>query len=505
VRRSRRDDVPEGLDRALWSRALRSRAIRVEIVLLALFAAFHGPGAAVGAEWLAYRLIYPGSSADHVAVSIEVPEGMSAREFLMPRAIPMGYSEQPYADFVSDVRAFGAGGEPIAVERGQGPRWRIATETSPLASLSYEVDIRAMERGIHDASATSKVRHDYLGILGYSVFGYLEGLEDRSIRLTLEGPESWPLFSTLQPRAEPGTGRAATSAADFYALADSQVVMGPALEVLRVGAEPPLFVAGFAEAPWDIALTGRLGREALDALIDYFGEAPFDHFTMVVEILQPVSPEHEYGFSMEHLDSATFFLGPQGALTDASPPSQWQRNRYNYAHHIGHAWIPKRCAGPGYFPFEWEFTPVLDTIWFSEGFGQYAAGVALAERLDDGEEFLELLLDRRFRDSLAAAPRSIRRMTTVELSRVASTRYGADFRLGRNVFSRGALMAAEMDAHIRAQTGGARSLKDALRYLLAWARENGTTFPEEELPRLLQEGSGVDVSEIHARWLAPRE
>ena len=130
--------------------------------------------------------------------------------------------------------------------------------------------------------------------------------------------------------------------------------------------------------------------------------------------------------------------------------------------------------------------------------------MALAERMEGGQEFLRLLLDGRFRRSLANAPLSIRSMTTVELSRVASTRYGSDFRLGRSVFSRGALMAAEMDEYIQQQTDGAKSLKDALRYLLDWTQQNGVIFPEEELPRLLQEGTGVDVSAIHARWLAPQ-
>jgi predicted metalloprotease with PDZ domain len=461
--------------------------------------------AADATEPLAYRLTYPGSSPGHVEVSIAVPGGTPPGEFLMPRAVPMGYSEQPWAKFVSGVRALGVSGETLTVERGLGPRWSITgDEGSMLASISYEVDVSAMELEIVEASDASKVREEYVGLLGYSVFGYLEGLEDRGIEMTLAGPEDWPLFTTLQPQAEPGTGEVTAQAADFYDLADSQVAMGPALEVLRLGDSPPLFVAGYAEAPWDIGITAELGREALAALVAYFGDVPFDHFTMVVETLQPVSPEHEYGFSMEHLDSATFFLGPEGALTEDSTPRQRRRNLYNYAHHIAHAWIPKRCAGSGYFPFEWEFAPVLDSIWFSEGFGQYAAGVALAERTEDSEAFLETLLERRFRDSLATAPASIRRMSTVELSRVASTRYGSDFRLGRNVFSRGALMAAEMDAHIREQTDGARSLKDGLRHLMAWTKKNGTVLPEGELTRLLEAGTGVDVSAIHARWLAPQ-
>lgn len=472
-------------------------------VTIALLAGLCGAAAAAESGALSYRLTYHGSSTDRIKVEIELPTGTSASAFLMPRAVPMGYAEQPWAEFLSAVRAFGADGEVIDVERGLGPRWAAVDEgAAALVRVTYEVDVREMERRILEASDTSKLRDDYLGLLGYSVFGYFEGLEHLPIRLTLEGPADWPLFTTLEPRAEPGTKSVVVTAADFYELADSQIAMGPALEVLRLGDAPPLFVAGYAEAPWDIGLTGMLGRQALDALIAYFGDAPFERFSMMVEILQPLTTEHEYGFSMEHLDSATFFLGPQGALTEDSSERQRTRNLYNYAHHIAHAWIPKRCAGPDYFPFDWEFAPVLDTIWFSEGFGQYVAGVALAKQHEDGEAYLERLLDFRFRNSLETSPPSIRRMTTTELSRVASTRYGSDFRLGRSIFSRGALMAAEMDALIRTETNGAKSLQDALRHLLAWCDENGPTVPARDLLRLLEEGSGVELGDIQARWLA---
>ena len=234
---------------------MRALTVRVTVVLLALLFGLVGPGWAAADDPLLYRLTYPGSTSDRVRVSLEVPEGTDSRVFLMPRAVPMGYSEQPYDAFVSEVRALGLDGEPFEVGRGEGPRWHIAADESmSLASVSYEVDLRAMEMGILSASDASKVRTDYVGILGYSVFGYLEGQENRSIHLELEVPEDWPVFTTLAPKAEPDKGRVSAPAADFYALADSQIAMGPQLEVLQAGVEPPLFVAGYAEAPWDLDL-----------------------------------------------------------------------------------------------------------------------------------------------------------------------------------------------------------------------------------------------------------
>ena len=74
---------------------------------------------------------------------------------------------------------------------------------------------------------------------------------------------------------------------------------------------------------------------------------------------------------------------------------------YNFAHHIAHAWVPKRAYGHGYFPFQWELAPVLDSIWFAEGFGQYAAIMAVAAGTPDPAAFREGMLQRRFRANVA--------------------------------------------------------------------------------------------------------
>ncbi len=115
------------------------------------------------------------------------------------------------------------------------------------------------------------------------------------------------------------------------------------------------------------------------------------------------------------------------------------------------------------------------------------------------------MLQFRFRSNLEKAPLFLKNMTTVELSRVASTRYSEDFRTGRNVFSRGGLMAAEMDELIQAQTDGKKALRDALRHLVSWSEKNRRAFRIDELPGIFLEATGVDTSGVMERWLEARE
>src|SRR5260370_38594184 len=118
---------------------------------------------------------------------------------------------------------------------------------------------------------------------------------------------------------------------------------------------------------------------------------------------------------------------------------------------------------------------------------------------------------RRYRDRSCAAlrgilkeaPQFIRGMSLVELSREGSFLYSEDFRVGQNLFARGALMAAAMDDSIRSQTAGKKRLRDALRYLLEWSERNHRGFRIQELPGIFSEATRVGTTSILEQWMKP--
>ncbi len=479
------------------------------VVLVAAVAALPRPATAqTAADVVSYHFHYAAPGDGVAAVTISWPTPLAQpRALVMPRAIPMGYGEQRYDAFVSHVRTAGAaapgGTAPAeaAAVREEGPRWRLEAGT---VRVTYDVDLRRMEREVLAASDQSRVRDGYLGALGYSVFAFVDGFETRPVHVHITGPAGWPVFATLAPRFPLAAGPLDVRAADYYALADGQIVMGPKAEVRRLATSPvPVYLVNYAEGPVDLDRVGRLALTAFTRVAAYYGTVPFAHYTLHQELLTPLSPAHEYGMSMEHLGSSTYYLAASAGITAASTSDDDARVLYNYAHHISHAWVPKRTYGQGYFPFQWELAPVLDAIWFAEGFGQYAAIQAVAAGTPDPAAFRAEMLQRRFQTNLTTAPAFLRRLPLVELSRVASTRYAEDFRTGRLVFSRGGLMAAAIDERIQRQTSGAKSLRDALQFLLAWTAREQRAFAVEELPALIREATGVDVTAVVAEWLRP--
>ena len=480
---------------------------RIQILLSVFLLILWDPAKVCGAPFqtapVAYELHYAAANDPRVSLRITLEKPLPAPAALViPRSYPGGYSFVPYDDFVEDVHAFASNDKSIECKKdADGPRWAIGEEGERISRIEYRVNVGRMEDRIRGSVDSSKIRKNYVGLLGYSVFGYVDGLEQAPVTLQVDGPADWPVLSTLDPRATILNGTAKAQAANFDILADSQVVMGPGVQFRKLPGKIDLLVAVYSQGDEDVDAESKLAREALDRVQEYFGDTPFPAYTVLLELLRP-REGHDYNFSQEHDTSGTLSLSVDHATNAHSANSHNYSALFNYAHHMAHSWVPKRVWGVGYRPFNWELPPVIETIWFNEGFGRYAGMQALAAGLPDGERKTrrerELTRTRGFLD---AAPPFIKRMPLTLLSQEASFLYARDFRTGMNIFGRGFLMAAEMDDRIQAQTGGRKSLRDGFRALLAWSAKNQRALQVEEMTRIISESTGVDVHDIAARWM----
>ena len=468
-------------------------------ILVALPSLTHGQS-----QPILYRLQYSAAGDSRVQITLALSPAIPAPAiFVMPRNYPGGYSFVPYDSFVEGLNAVSGSGNALPMRKEiDGPRWDIGHPGESIARIEYQVDIARMEQELHSAVDTSKVRPRYLGALGYSIFGYVDGFENRQIELRIDAPPGWPILTTLSA-SSPASRTVSAEAHNYYALADSEVLMGPDLQIRYLPGKIRLLLAVYSEGEEDVPLEGQLAREALDKVEAYFGTTPIQQYTVQLELLRPLAG-HDYSFSQEHLDSGTFSSSSTRAIHRSSPETVREARIFNYAHHIAHCWIPKRAYGVGYMPFTWEMPPVIDTIWFNEGFARYAAIEALTDAMpaEQGRSFRQEHM-ARLREILAEAPPFIQEMSLLLLSREASFMYSNDFRIGQNTFARGALMAAEMDDLIRKQTAGKKSLRDGLRYLVEQTSKSNRPFETNDLAGLLKAGTGVDVNDVFDRWLKP--
>jgi len=435
-----------------------------------------------------YELTYkPGTG--QVEIIVSGYEVAANSHFIIPRSAPGTYEITDYSAYIEAIVAINTAGEQITGKKGVGS-WFYFESEHPILELRYAVDIVGMEAGLKGAFASSKLRTNYLGLLGYSVFGFWENTENLPIHLDINATEAWPVFSTLRPQAGKQHARASFTAANFAHLADAQYLLGQELQLYEVVNDLiPLFVVVYSETPVNLEEIGRRARVSLEGLNNYFSYVPMPYYTVCYEFLIPFSPAHDYGFSMEHLNSMTASMDTSRAIIGYEPKA----NFGSMVHHMGHSWIPLRAYGKGYRPFEWQTAPIIETIWLHEGFIWYVMTQVLEQPQRIGY----------FKKILHQAPNYIRAKSLGELSILGSTQYSADFDIGRNLFARGALMAAELDHLINEATAGQKSFQDALLGLLNWTKANKRAFMYDEIEPIMSAATGVNLQPVWQRWQLP--
>src|SRR5260370_17202046 len=291
--------------------------VRNSALALSLFFLLVLPSRAAADTDLVYRVSYDLAKALVVDIAIDASTAAGAPlTLIIPRTIPGGYAQRPYDPFVKNVRAHSAASTDLAVEREDlGPRWRIGKSGDKVHRVEYDVDVAQMEREIFAASDSWRIREGYVSLLGYSIFGFFEGRENEPLRLEVTAPRDWPVFSTLAPRAPADRAAVTAEATDYYALADSQITMGPKMQLRKIDGNLPLYLSVYAECEEDLTQEGKIALEALHQVAASICTAHFAHYTVLLELLGPISERHTYNFSMEHLDSGTFYLGTERAMT----------------------------------------------------------------------------------------------------------------------------------------------------------------------------------------------
>lgn len=448
---------------------------------------------------LNYTLSYQDSSSATLKVSIQSTAPLTAPlSFVMPRAIPGHYSSSgTYDKFITNLYAINNQGEKMVMRKdvSDAPRW-YCNDTGKLVSrIEYEVDLKKMERTLTFGDA-SIARPGFVGILNYSVFGWLDGTEKESVRCTVETFEQWPIFTTIQPTASMAKGVLTFTSENYYTLADGQTFIGPQIRVKEFQGITPLFVASYCETGDEyLDDYGIQGTKSMEILRDYFGELPFQHYSIMLRKAIPIEPGSAPALAMEHLQSSTFFGDTSGKRKTKLNPDAVIRTMPTYLHHMSHAFIPLRCYGDSYRPYVMEIPPIMNNIWFNEGFMWFLA-------------YDTLKLDRmktNFHNSVYNTSTLIKKMSLEQLSQTASTLYGLDFRIGSSVYSRGALMAIDMNKYLKEKSGGTKSMKDVFRYLYNWSKENKRAFTMSEFPTLINKACGINLSGIYKKWQLPVE
>ncbi len=313
-------------------------------------------------------------------------------------------------------------------------------------------------------------------------------------------PEPWQLLTGLPAldTDERGFGR---FAADSYSqLIDHPVEMGQTETVLFTAAGVPHRLAISGRHFADLKAIAMALKQICTVHVDLFGELPVeDQYLFLLQLL-----EQGYG-GLEHRNS-TSLICARSDLENPDPDKLSEKYRQFLAlcsHEYFHLWNGKRIRPAAYLEPDLGREVHSQLLWLVEGVTSYYDELGLVRAgvipINDYLDMLAKNLTRYFRG------KGRQRQTLAESSFEAWTKfYQQDENAANAIVSyyvKGGIVVMLIDLSLRRLSDGEFSFDDIMRHLWQHYGKTGIGVPEDAMPAIIEQATGLDLSaELH-RWV----
>ncbi|MCE2745348.1 MAG: peptidase M61 [Burkholderiales bacterium] len=437
----------------------------------------------------------------------------------LPTWIPGSYMIREFSRNVMYVRAR-AGSVQTECMRERKDTWRVHVDSKLVNDVAQPLLIQCEWRvyawDLSVRSAHLDETHGFFN--GTSVFLCPQGFEEQAIELTISRPgenlPDWQIACGLNN--QPGTlkdqhgcpvlragGMVKFEAANFDNLIDHPVEMG-ALQVQSFNAHgvEHVFAVYGADADLDLQRICDDLKPVCEAQIALFEpatkQAPFERYVFMLH-----ATDNGYG-GLEHRNSTALLFNanelPQRDVEKA--PKGYEGFLGLCSHEYFHSWNVKRMKPAAFVPYDLTQENYTRLLWIFEGFTSYYDDVMLARVGKMTEEAYLKSVGRNIAQVMKGPGRLNQSVTDSSFD--AWTKY---YRQDENApnsivsyYTKGSLVALCIDSAIRRQTAGQKSLDDVMR--LMWQKKglSGEGLQEDEFSHLVQEATGIDLSQEIAQW-----
>jgi predicted metalloprotease with PDZ domain len=427
----------------------------------------------------------------------------------LPAWIPGSYLIRDFSRHIETLEAH-ANGERIGVRKIDSHTWQFARCKGPLAIdiVVYAWDLSV--RGAH-------VDETHAFFNGTSVFLQAKGWEGHACTVQLKHPphtRGWQAYTSMPqlPNRSAKDSLGFFHAPDYDALIDHPFELGkPQVVSFKAhGLIHEMVFTGAAPA-LDLKRIARDTQRICEAQIALF--EPADKVSPVRDssgkyVFMTLVTSDGYG-GLEHRASTALIASRKDLplKTQAKAPEGYATFLGLVSHEYFHTWHVKRIKPAAFVPYHLQAPDHTELLWIFEGFTSYYDDLmALRSGVIDQATYLKQLAKTvsavhggagRFKQSLGQS------------SFDAWTKYYKQDENAPNAivsyYAKGALVALGLDLTIRAQSQGRYSLDDVMRTL--W-RNYGKRFytgqskglREHELPEIIRQSTGVNVSRQIRQW-----
>lgn len=428
----------------------------------------------------------------HVSLFIEKP---SEHQVLrLPSWIPGSYMIRDFAKNIVEIHAHNLEDkQPLQIEKQDKNSWIVNTQQQSIC-VSYIV--YAWDLSVR--SAHFDQTHAYFN--GTSLFLEVLDQAEKACSVELIAPEGeqyadWRVATSLNPVVSRDYTFGTYKASGYDDLIDHPVEMGDfTLATFHAcGIQHDVVLVGKHYADMD-RLCADLTK-ICEYQIQFWGEKPpVDYYLFMTLVV-----DNGYG-GLEHRASTSLIanradmpLKTMGDITEG-----YRQYLGLCSHEYFHTWNVKRIKPNRFMPYDLNQEVHTELMWFFEGITSYYDNLILAKcGCITEESYLELLgqditrvhrQNGRFRQTVANS-------SFDTWTRFYKQDEGAPNHIV-SYYAKGALIALALDLTLRDGSDHKQSLDQVMQYLWQRYQQQNVGIDEHEMPSLIQEITGVDVSEL---------
>lgn len=460
---------------------------------------------------LSYAVRFDDLNGHRLHVRLTIPQpNPQGQELFLPAWIPGSYLLRDFSRQIESISATNATGA-VAITKIANHQWRCAPSEGPLTVdyVVYAWDLSVRSAHVDDSHAFFN---------GTSVFLGVTDQEEQPCLVEITLPENkpdWEIYTSLPETTTP----LLYEAPDYDALIDHPFEIGTpqVIDFEVYGAKHQLVFTGVAPN-LDLARIAADVKKICAAQIELFEPetqaVPFLDSSDCYVFMTMVTADG-YG-GLEHRSSTALMTSRASLPTIHCDQSTKSKDYIDFlglvSHEYFHTWNVKRIKPAAFAPYDLLRENHTRLLWVFEGFTSYYDELMMwrAGVIDE-----QTFLDRQARViSMVQRTKGRLKQSTAESSFDTWTRFYKQDENSPNAlvsyYSKGALVALALDLHIQQQSQGERRLDDVMR--LMWQRY-GVNFyqgqpigiPEDAMPALILEATGVDCSELITLYAEGRE
>lgn len=501
-------------------------------------------------DLVTYRVRMPEARAHRVEIEAVFPAASATKRTLMiPVWTPGSYLVRDYAKHIEWAEAVSMSGEALPLQKTASNRFEVTTKPGESFALRYRLYARDL------SVRTNFVDADFALFAGAATFVTEVGRLERTHVVEIDVPSEYkqcissmeaPGFAlaadddsaaapsaskdgatssskddapsvpegavpaeeavaqadevAADARAEQSKRHAAAhaeprqarfAAGHFDELVDSPIACGtPSLYEFEVEGVPHV-IANFGEDDrWDGARAAEDVKQLVEAHVDFWKSIPYPRYVFLNFLV-----EDGYG-GLEHKNS-TAMIAKRNAMEDRDSYLTWLGL---VSHEFFHTWNVKRLRPVELGPFDYEHQVYTRSLWVAEGLTSYYDDLMLVRaRLMEREEYLARL-SKQVASVQAGEGRLVQSLSDASFDAWIKYYQPDENSVNATVsyYRKGALAGFLLDAQLRAQSGGGRTLDHVLRN--AYAQYSETKgYTQDEFRKVVDEVAGRDLAGFFGR------